>query len=69
MACRRAEFDEEEIFRLLYDENEELDDKIGDEIDDKDQISLEDEKDKVEENCEDDVDSNYNIDDMNKLDD
>ena len=37
MACRRAELDKEEIFRLLYDENEELDDKSGDKINDNDQ--------------------------------
>ena len=36
MTCRRAELDEEEIFRLQYYENEELDDKSGDEIDDND---------------------------------
>ena len=69
MAFRGAELGEEEIFRLLYDENEELDDKSGDEADDKDQISLEDEEDKVEEDCEDDVDSIYDIDDMNEIDD
>ena len=45
MACRRAELDVEEIFRLLYDENKELDDKSGDKIDNNDQISLEDEED------------------------
>ena len=67
MACRRAELNEEEIFRLLYNENEELDDKSGDEIDDNDQISLENEEDKVEEDYEDDVDSIYDIDDMNEL--
>ena len=69
MACRRAELDKEETFRLLYVENKELDDKSGDEIDDNDQISLEDEEEKVEEDCEHDVDSIYNIDVMNELDD
>ena len=68
MACRRAELDEEEIFRLLYDENEELDDKSGDEIDDKDQISLEDEEDKTNEGCKNDVDFIYDIDDINEVD-
>ena len=69
MACRRAELDEEKIFRLLYDKNEKSDDKSGNEIDDNNQISLENEEDKVEEDCEDDVDSIYDIDDMNELDD
>ena len=67
MACRRAELDEEEILRLLHDENEELDDKSSDEIDDNDHVSLEDEEDKVEEDCKDDVDSIYDIDDRNEL--
>ena len=67
MACRRAELEEEETFRLLHDENEKLNDKSSDEIDDNNQISLENEEDKVEEDCEDDVDSIYDIDDMTEL--
>ena len=69
MECRREKLDEDQIFRLLYDKNEELDHKCGHEIDDNDQISLEDEEDKEEEDCEDNVDSIYDIDDMNELDD
>ena len=64
MACRRPYLNEDEIFRLLYDtdENKDLNDKSNY------QMSSEDEEDAVEEDCEDDVDSIYDIDDMNKLD-
>ena len=71
MACRQPHLDEDEVYRLLYDtdDNEDLNDKSCDRLDDNDQISSEDEEDVVEENCKDGVDSVCNIDDMNELDD
>ena len=71
MACRQPHLDEDEIYWLLYDidDNEDLNDESCDRLDDNDQISSEDEEDVVEEDCEDGVDSVYDIDDMNELDD
>ena len=70
MACRQPHLDQDEVYRLLYDinDNEGLNESC-DRLDDNDQISSEDEEDVVEEDYEDDVDSVYDIDDMNELDD
>ena len=71
MAGRQPHLDEDEVYRLLYDidENEDLNDESWDRLDDNDQISSKDEEDVVEEDCEDDVDSVYDINDMNEPDD
>ena len=71
MACRQPHLEKDEVYRLLFDidDNEDLNDESCDRLDDNDQISSEDEEDVVEEDCEDDVDSVYDIDDMNELDD
>ena len=52
---------------VRHNENEVLNDKSGNKFDDNDQMSSEDEEDAVEEVCEDNIDSIYNIDDINKL--
>ena len=71
MAFRQPHFNEDEVYRLLYDihDNEDLNDESCDRLDDNNQISSEDEEDMVKEDCEDNIDSVYDIDDMNELDD
>ena len=67
MACRQPHLDEDEVYQLLQDidDNEDLNDESCDRLDDNDQISSEDEEDVAEKDCED----VYDIDDMNELDD
>ena len=61
----------EDIFQLLQviDKNEDLNGKDGNEFDDNDQMNLGDEKDMIEQDCENDVDSIYNTNVINDLDD